>query len=123
MRNNIALILLCLSWPVNIIHRYWNNSPEIKVSWIILDKGVSQDFRWYWVYNELWVSSVFVLIAFMLCKQRTKSINIIIWSLLIISGIDIVNYWLWFRRNELCLFAEGLVLLSGLIIILKNKSK
>lgn len=119
MRNRIAIILLFASWPVCVIHRYWNNDPITPVSWIILDKTVNQDFRWYWVANELWLSSVFVLLAWKISKCKTRPIRLLINANLIISGVDIVNYWLWFRRNEFMLFLEGFIMLLTIILILK----
>lgn len=122
MRNRIALVLLCLSWPVCILHRFWNKYPERKVSWIVLDKTVEQDFRWYYVYNELWLSSTLVIVAFLICKRKTKDIRIALRSLVGISIADIINYWLWFRRNEYALFIEGLIMFVGTILIFKNDS-
>lgn len=119
MRNHIAVVLLFLSWPVCVVHRIWNNSPERSVQWIVLDKTVNQDFRWYWVYNELWVSAALVLAAFLVMTRKTRAIRIVLYALLIVAMIDIVNYWLWFRRNEWALTVEGLVMFNAAILIFK----
>lgn len=116
-------ILLFLSWPVCIIHRIWNNDPITPVRWIIFDKTVEQDFRWYWVYNELWLSAILVIAAMLIIKIRTRTIILLLWALFCISIVDIVNYWLWFRRNELALTLEGLIMIvfSAIIFIKSRK--
>lgn len=117
MRNRIALILLFFSWPVCVVHRMWNNRPVEKVQWIVFDKTVEQDFRWYWVYNELWLSAILVLAAFLMMKRKTRSIRIALWALCLVSVEDIINYWLWFRRNEPVLTIEGLTMFMAAILI------
>lgn len=123
MRNRIAIILLFASWPVCILHRRWNNEPFRPVSWIICDPTVKQDFRWYLVYNELWLSAVFVLLAWLISTRKTRTIRFLILGNLAISGIDIVNYWLFFRRNEWMLLSEGLAMLITIIFIFRNDLK
>jgi len=123
MRNRIALVLLFLSWPVCVVHRIWNNDPERKVSWIVCDGSVFQDFRWYWVYNELWLSAFLVLAAFLVMTRKTYAIRITLWALSLVSLVDIVNYWLWFRRNEPALTLEGLIMLIAAITIITHASK
>ena len=120
MRNRIAILLLFLSWPVCVIHRYWNNAPLKAVQWIVFDKSVNQDFRWYFVYNELWLSAVFVLLAALIWTRKTRTIRLLLWANLLISAIDIVNYWLFFRRNEIMLLGEGCVMLFFVIRIFKS---
>ena len=122
MRNNLALILLYSSWPVCLVNRFWNNAPSKNVSWIILDRTVNQDFRWYMVYNELWLSAVLVLLSFVICTRKTKSIRILVKALICVSLVDIVNYWLWFRRNENALILEGVIMLVATVLICKNES-
>ena len=120
MRNIIALVMLFLSWPVCLINRIWNNAPERRVSWILCDETVNQDFRWYIVQNELWLSSTLVIAAFLIAESFTRDMRVMLAGLLIVSGIDIVNYWMYFRRSENLLFLEGLVMFSAMAIIFKN---
>ena len=120
MRNRVATILLFLSWPVCVIHRIWNSEPLREVSWIRYDRSVSQDFRWYWVYNELWLSALFVLVAFTISKGKTMAMTILLRALMIMSVVDIVHYWLWFRRNEYVLTLEGLIMIASTAIIVKK---
>lgn len=117
MRNRISLILLFLSWPVCVVHRVWNNRPVEKVQWIVFDKTVDQDFRWYWVYNELWLSAAMVLAAVLIMTRKTRPIRITLRALCLVSAVDIVNYWLWFRRNEVALTIEGAIMFIAAILI------
>lgn len=123
MRNRVSVILLFFSWPVCIVHRIWNNDPERYVQWIVYDRSVNQDFRWYWVYNELWISALLVLVAFLVMTRKTKPIRISLWALIMVAIVDIVNYWLWFRRNETALTIEGLIMLSAAILIFNPCNK
>lgn len=116
MRNRIAEILLWLSWPVCLLNRAWNNHPSYSASWIIFDRSVRQDFRWYIVYNQLWLSATLVIMAILICTRLTFRIRIVSLSLLIVSFIDIVHYWLFFRRNEWFLFGEGVIMAVAAII-------
>lgn len=120
MRNTIALILLFLSWPVCLIHRYWNNAPIRSVSWILFDKTVNQDFRWYMVYSELMISALFVLLSFLIIKVKTRKLQVVLWALFWVSIVDIANYVLFFRRNEIALTVEGLIMFIGAILIFKH---
>jgi hypothetical protein len=126
MRNRVALMLLFLSWPVCLINLYWKNDPKRTVRWICYDyqwgTPVSQDFKWYIVQNELWLSATLVLLAFLIAKSKTKSIRIMLRGLLLVSIVDIVNYWLWFRRNEQALIFEGMIMLWVAILIIKHES-
>jgi hypothetical protein len=122
MRERIALGLIFLSWPVCIVNRFWQSAPFHPVRWIIFDKTVIQDFRWYMVYDELWLSAFFVLLAFLICRKKTRNLQIALWSVFWVSIVDIVNYWLWFRRNEMALTFEGIIMLIGAILILKHES-
>jgi hypothetical protein len=117
VRNRVAVVLLYLSWPVCLIHSCWNNWPLHPVRWIFLDKTVYQDFRWYLVYTELWLSATFVLLAALLWTHKTRTIRILLWANILISVIDLWNYWLFFRRQEWFLKAEFVVMLVATVLI------
>ena len=117
MRNRIAAVLLFASWPVTIIHRKWENEPVTPVSWIKFDSTIFQDFRWYWVANELWLSAVLVLLAWMISTIKTYTLRILLWANLLISVIDIIHYWLFFRRNLWFLAGEGMIMVLATVII------
>jgi hypothetical protein len=122
MRNRIAAVLLFLSWPVCTVHDFWNKDPITPVRWIIFDKTVFQDYRWYFVACELWLSAVFVLAAMLIMASRTRIIRILLWANLWISILDIVNYWGWFRRQEWFLRAEMVVMLIATVLIFYHAS-
>lgn len=124
MRNRLAEILLFLSWPICLIHRIWNNDPITPVRWIIFDKSVCEDFRWVLVYNELWLSSTLVIAAILIMKTKTLAIILLFRALLGIAIVDIINYWLWFRRKELMLTLEGLIMvIFCTAIFIKSQKK
>ena len=122
MRNRIAAVLLLASWPVCLIHRQWQKLPLTPVSWIQYDSTVLQDFRWYLFANELWLSAVFVLVAWLISTGKTRTLKILILANLLISVIDIVHYWLFFRRNIWFLSGEGTVIVVATVIITYNAS-
>lgn len=122
MRNRIAAILLWLSWPVCLIHDFWYTKPVTPVSWIIFDKTVRQDFRWFYVAMELWLSAVFVLLAWLISTKKTRTLQILIKANVWISVFDLVHYWLFFRRNEWFLAVEGMIMAVGTILIIKHES-
>jgi hypothetical protein len=72
------------------------------------------------VYNELWLSALFVLVAFTISKGKTMAMTILLRALMIMSVVDIVHYWLWFRRNEYVLTLEGLIMIASTAIIVKK---
>jgi hypothetical protein len=119
----VAAILLWLTWPVCLVNRIWNNAPFKPVKWIIFDKTVDQDWRWYLVYNELWLSAFFVILAMLIMKYRTHTIILLLWALFFVAIVDIVNYWLWFRRNEIALGLEGLIMVAFSAIIFTKSQK
>lgn len=123
MRNKIAIILLFMSWPVCLINRIWNKAPDRVVNWTLFEKDAFEDFRWYITQSELAVSAIFVLVSVIVMKQKTRNYKIVLWALFWVSMIDVVNYWLWFRRNEYALTLEGLIMLTATYIILTHDSK
>lgn len=122
MRNRIAAVLLYLSWPVCVIHRYWNNEPYHPIHWVVFDKTVYEYFRWPIVHTELWLSAVFVLVAWLISASKTYILRILLWTNLLISVIDIFNYFLFFRRNEWLLTSEGMIMVVATVLILKHES-
>lgn len=120
MRDRLAMILLYMSWPVCLIHRYWNNAPYLPVRWIRFDRTVYQDFRWYLVRNEDWASELLILSAFLVMRTKTFPIRTILLALFLVCLLDLGNYWLYFRRNEGFLTAESLVMLFATFLNLKH---
>jgi hypothetical protein len=117
VRNRIAAALLFLSWPVCVVHRYWEKSPYHPVHWVVFDKTVYEDFRWPIFHAELWLSAVFVLLAWLISTSKTYTLRTLLWANLLISGIDIIHYILYFRRNIWFLSAEGMIMVIATVII------
>jgi hypothetical protein len=111
-----------LSWPVCLIHRYWQSAPYHPVRWVVYDKTVLEDFRWPIYHVELWLSAVFVLLAWLISTCKTPTLRILLLANLLISVVDIVHYWLFFRRNEWFLGGEGTVMVVATVIITYNAS-
>jgi hypothetical protein len=88
------------------------------VHWVVFNRQIGQDFRWFMVYTELWLSAVFVLTAWLVASSKTRTLRILLWANLWISALDIVNYWLWFRHNEWVLRAEFLVMIVATVLII-----
>jgi hypothetical protein len=122
VRNRIAAVLLLASWPVCLIHRHWEKEPVTPVSWILFDKTVCEDFRWVYVANELWLSAVFVLLAWAISTSKTRTLRILLWANLLISVVDIVHYWTFFRRSAWFLAGEGMIMVVATVIITINAS-
>ena len=66
---------------------------------------------------ELWLSSVFVLLAWAISTSKTRTLRILIKANLWISVLDVVGYWLFFRRNEFFLGGEGMVMVVATVLI------
>jgi hypothetical protein len=71
---------------------------------------------------ELWLSAVFVLAAWLISTRRTRTLRILILANLWISVIDIVHFILFYRRSELFMAAEGMVMVVATLIITINDS-
>jgi len=105
-----------------MIHRYWNNAPYHPLHWVVFDKTVYEDFRWPMVHIELWISAVVVLMAWLIAERKTRTLRILLRANLWISGIDIFNYVLFFRRQEWFLRAEFVVMLVATVLIFYHAS-
>jgi hypothetical protein len=71
---------------------------------------------------ELWLSAFFVLLAWLISIRKTRTLRILILANLLISAVDIVHYWLFFRRNIWFLTGEGMVMVVATVIITINAS-
>jgi len=66
---------------------------------------------------ELWLSSTFVLFGWLIATRKTRTIRILIKANLWISVFDLINYWLFFRRNEYFLGGEGMIMAVATVLI------
>src|SRR6266540_4155703 len=99
-RNDLSLLLLFLSWPVCLIHRFWNNKPPDKVNWFVTGE-IKQDVQWYLADTG----------------KKTTKFQIALLAVFLISLIDIVHYWVCFKQNEWILTLEGLIMLLAALLI------
>lgn len=125
-RKGIIIVLLFASWPINSIHRLWNNRPADIGHWYLFEKSYSEDIQWYVHDICQCVYILFILTAIWLHitshKKRDSDVNYIFGAILINHIIDIFHYIGWHRRSELMLAVEGCVLLYAAIkIFLKNR--
>jgi hypothetical protein len=120
-RTNLSIILLFLSWPVVLVHRYWNHRPPLKLN-LIAFEDVNQDIQWYIKDTGDLVSITLILASFYVYVASTM--KIVVGSFLLISIIDIWHYWLWYKRNPYVLWVEfGILIVAGLLMMFKYKNR
>jgi hypothetical protein len=121
-RISLSIILLFLSWPVVLVHRFWNNRP-VKVLDLILYEKVEQDIQWYIKDTGDLVSIALILAAFYVYATSIR-MKIVAGSFLLISIIDIWHYWFWYKRNEYVVGLEFIIILTaGLLLMFKYKQR
>jgi len=122
VRTSLSIVLLFLSWPVVLVHRYWNHRPPLKLD-LILFESVEQDIQWYIKDTGDIVSITLILAAFYVYVASTR-MKIAVGSFLLISIIDIGHYWLWFKRNEHIVTLEfAILVVASLAMVFKWKIK
>src|SRR5690242_3216723 len=124
-----SLILLYLSWPVTIFHRFWNNSKPHKVSLFLLEvkkngKPFIQDVQWYIYDTGNILSNILIVLSFILLKTKSRSYSLSLKVILTINFIDLIHYWLCFKQNEAVIWLESmLMVLLSLYLITQRKWK
>lgn len=121
-RNDLSLLLLFLSWPVCLVHRLWNNKPPNKVNWFMIG-DVKQDVQWYIYDTGNMLSVSLIILSLLLIRTKTKNYQIALLAVFLISIIDIIHYWLFFKQNEWIVQLEGLIMLLAALLILIRKWK
>lgn len=127
-RSDLSIILLLLSWPVCLVHRFWNNSPASSVSWFVFPvkdevtgELISQDIQYYVFDTGNMLSFSFILLSFILLRKKTADYSLALGATFLISIIDIAHYWLWYKQNEVIVTLESLIMiLTSLLIIIRN---
>jgi len=124
-RKHYILILLFLWWPVNNLHRLWNNSPARRVE-CFLFTSAWEDIQWY--IHDLCQTVSYALIFWGIWLytgiKKDSDIVSVISSLLVIQIIDVVHYMGWHRRSEAILAVEGLILaFIALKIFIKHRNR
>jgi hypothetical protein len=121
-RTDLSLLLLFLSWPVCLVHRFWNNKPPNKVSWFMTGE-IKQDVQYYIYDTGNMLSTTFILLSFVLIQKKTTNYNITLLAVFLISIIDIIHYWLCYKQNEWVVTLEGLIMLLAALLILRKWNK
>lgn len=130
VQDNLSLILLFMSWPVCLVHRWWSNRPPHKGSWFLTDvrseqtgKLIEQDLQWYICDTGNMLSMSFIILSFILLKAKTIDYTICLITVFIISIIDIIHYWLWFKQEQQVVQFQGLLMVVAATLILRRKWK
>jgi hypothetical protein len=119
-RTSLKYIFLFLSWPVVLVHRYWNHRPP-KVLDLIPFEKIEQDIQWYIKDTGDMLSVTLILAAFFVAVKSFRE-KVAVGAFLLISIIDIWHYWLWYKRNEYVLGFEFIIIIvAGLLMVLKRR--
>lgn len=126
-RDVVSIILLYLSWPVSLVHRFWNNQVPVNVDWFVLEvkkngHQFKQDIQWYIYDTGNILSSLFIVASFILIKTKNRTYALSLKIILLINFIDLIHYWLCFKQSEIVTWLESMlmVLLSLYLIIQKE---
>lgn len=126
-RDSIALIMLYLSWPVCLVHRFWNNAPPHKGSWFIIPVYrpdgtlLERDIQYYICDSGNMISNSLILFSILILKKKTTDYLIAVTTIALISIIDFYHYWLCYKQNEFIVTLEGLGMLLAASITLLRK--
>lgn len=121
-RSDLSIILLFLSWPVCLVHRFWNNKPPHKINWFIAI-DIKQDVQWYIYDTGNMLSFTLILLSFILLKNKSKSYNQVLFAVFLISIIDIIHYWVCYKQNEWVVTLEGMIMFLAALLIFVRKWK
>ena len=115
-RKAYILILMYLGWPLNLVHRAWNNatihfiSPfpyerqELSVQWYVY--GILSIVSWLSIFWGIWI---YITGNY----KGDRDFKTVLAAYFIILAIDLPHYLLWFRRCEGVLFIEGIIILGA----------
>ena len=127
--DGVSIILLFLSWPACLVHRFWNNSTPNKGHWFLTDVDMTdgspftQDVQWYVFDTGNMLSVSLIILSIVLIDRKTPSYRIALNAVFIISIIDIIHYWLCYKQSELIVLVEGLIMLLAASLILSKQWK
>lgn len=129
-RTNLSIGLLYLSWPVCVIHRYWNNKPPHKGAWFWTEvrnpktgKLIEQDIQWYIADTGNMLSISLIILSFILIKTKSVDYTISLVTVFLISIIDILHYWLWFKQEQQVVQFQGLLMALSAYLIMRRRWK
>jgi hypothetical protein len=119
---SLKYIFLFLSWPVILVHRYWNNRPPLKLK-LVPFEDIEQDIQWYIKDTGDMLNISLILLAFYLSVKSIRE-KIVVGSFLLISIIDIIHYWLFYKRNEYFIILEFIIVISSALLVgVKQKQR
>jgi hypothetical protein len=128
-RKRAILGLLFLSWPVNNLHRLWDNSPAKRLYWFPGDKSYWSDIQWYVHDIGECLCYIFILLGFWLYinsnLKRDKDVRILFGAVLVNQLIDLPHYLWSHRHTEWILAVQGFIVLlaAGKVMFNNAKSK
>lgn len=122
-RATISVLLLFLSWPICLVHTFWNNSKPCAGHWFITEvrktngKLFTQDIQYYIYDTGNMLSTLFIILSLVIVKQKTRSYRLTLSAILTVALLDIFNYWLCYKQSTTIIIAEAvLMLLTALTI-------
>lgn len=116
MRQPLAYIFIVLSWPVCLIHRFWNNEKPHQVDWFVYE-DFRQDIQWYICDTGNMLSFSFILLSFIFLRRKTIQYSILLFTIFVISLTDVLHYWLAFKQWEWVVQLQGLLMLAATLLI------
>lgn len=127
MRKHVILFLLFLSWPVNNVHRLWNNCAPNKIYPFPADPDYWKDIQWYIHDIGEIICYIFIFMAIWLYinshLKKDRDIRILFGAIFTNQLIDLPHYLISARHSEYILAAEGAILLYAALKILFNGRK
>lgn len=130
-RNDLSLFCLFMSWPVCLVHRHWNNRPAHEGHWFLFPVEdprtgllVTQDIQYFIFDMGNMLSVSLILLSFILLKKKTYEYTVSLVTVFVISLVDILHYWLFFKQNELIMFIESLMMIAApIFVIIRNTTR
>lgn len=126
-RKAYIMLLMYLSWPVNLVHRYWNNRPEdiiypfplepekIDIQWYIRD--MLNIISWLMIFWAVWL---YINGNY----KKDRDFRDVFRAYFIILMIDLPHYLLWFKRCEWVLYIELIIMVvSGGLMCWRHYKK
>jgi len=128
-KNDLSLICLYASWPVCLVHRFWNNRPPHEGHWFLLPvedpktgKLVTADIQYYIFDTGNMLSTSLIILSFILLTKKNFEYQISLALVFIISIMDIIHYWLYNKQNEFVLALEATRMITGALFVLTRNA-
>lgn len=128
-REGLSIFLLFLSWPVCLVHTFWNNSKVHAGHWFLSEvrksngKLFTQDIQYYIMDTGNMVSTSLIILSLIIIEKKTLSYRLALSVIFTISLLDIFNYWLCYKQCALILAGEVVLMATAAALILLRKWK